>query len=96
MTEKAAALIVEKWSFIRQREKNDKNLTKIMPISIRSLESLIRISTAYAKLRLSKKVEVRDVVNALKIFLYAFYNGYEKIDENFFMGYENYLKEGRE
>ena len=33
-----------------------------MPITIRSLESMVRLSTAYAKLRLSDTIEIRDVV----------------------------------
>ena len=47
-----------------------------MPIGIRSLESMIRISTAYAKLRLSTSVELSDAVNSLKLFMKAFYGGH--------------------
>lgn len=47
-----------------------------MPISIRSLEALIRLSTAYAKMRLSREVEVRDAVNAFYMYMYSFYNGF--------------------
>lgn len=47
-----------------------------MPIGIRSLESMIRIATAYAKLRLSSSIELVDAVNSLKMFMKAFYGGY--------------------
>ncbi len=66
-----------------------------MPITIRSLESLIRISTAYAKLRLSKKIAMRDVVHAFKLFMKSFYGGYEKIDPNFFKNELKILNIGR-
>ena len=66
-----------------------------MPISIRSLEAIIRLSTAYAKMRLSRSVNVRDAVNAFNIYMYSFYNGYKNIDENFFKDKEDELLLGR-
>ena len=66
-----------------------------MPISIRSLEAIIRLSTAYAKLRLSDLVEIQDCVNGLKMFMKSFYSGYEKISEKFFDNYKEQLKMGR-
>ncbi len=67
-------------------------MTKILPVSIRSLESIIRLSYAYAKLRLSWTVEIRDVINSLFIYLEAFYGGYESLCPRFFEGYEEYIK----
>ncbi len=55
-------------------------------MSIRSLESVIRISTAYAKLRLSSEIGLRDAVMAFSLYLFAFYGGYYNIDPNFFKG----------
>jgi len=40
---------------------------KVMPITIRTLESIIRLSTAHAKLRLAKSVNVNDVKEACKL-----------------------------
>jgi len=37
---------------------------KVMPITIRTLESLIRLATSHAKLRLSKKVTEEDCLVA--------------------------------
>lgn len=47
-----------------------------MPIGIRSLESMLRLATAYAKLRLAKNVEMVDAVNSLKLYMKAYYGGY--------------------
>lgn len=55
-----------------------------MPIGIRSLESMIRIATAYAKLRLSPSVDLVDAVNSLKLFMKSFYGGYTEISSEFF------------
>lgn len=53
MSQEAGQLITEKWSEIRKKEKENQRITKILPISIRSLESIIRLAYGYAKLRLS-------------------------------------------
>lgn len=90
-----ADFISEKWTFLRQKESQLQKLVKILPISIRSLESMIRLSTAFAKLRLSNKVEMRDAIAALQIFTKAFYSGYSYIDANFFSSYEELLMLGR-
>jgi len=41
---------------------------------------MIRIASAYAKLRLSNMVEIRDAVAALQIYTKAFYSGFKNID----------------
>jgi DNA replication licensing factor MCM3 len=45
-----------------------------MPVTVRTLESLIRLATAHAKCRLSDKVEEKDcdiAVNLMKFTLFA-------------------------
>jgi DNA replicative helicase MCM subunit Mcm2 (Cdc46/Mcm family) len=51
-------------------------MIKILPASIRSLESIVRLSYAYAKLWMSKFVEIEDAVHALHIYLESFYGEY--------------------
>jgi len=51
---------------------------KILPITVRTLETLIRLSTAHAKLRLSRIVEVKDARVAVKLLYYSLFN-----DDNF-------------
>ena len=53
---------------------------KIIPITARTLESLIRIATAFAKARLSNKVERQDCENALELVADSIFH--ENIREN--------------
>ena len=46
---------------------------RTLPVTARCLESLIRLSTAHAKLRLSNVVDDRDCVKALEIMSFALY-----------------------
>ena len=85
LTDDSNELICKKWTRLRFLDndyaKNSGN--RIIVQTIRSLESLIRISTAYAKLRLSSKVETIDVYRAFELFNRAFYGGTDKIDTTF-------------
>ena len=96
LSEQAALYIQSKWTWLRGYEKEHPKLTKIMPIGIRSLESMIRIATAYAKLRLSGYVELPDAVNSLKLFMKAFYGGYQEVNPQFFKDEADVLTIGRE
>ena len=71
-------------------------MMKILPASIRSLESIVRLSYAYAKLRMSRVVEIQDAVHALDIYLESFYGGYEQVSDVFFEGLEQFLSQGRD
>ena len=64
LTDSSVALLAELWTLLRQRDQNEKHtsMKKVLPITIRSFETLIRLSTAHAKLHLSSTIEVRDCV----------------------------------
>jgi len=85
LTDETNDLICRKWAKLRSLDDNyAKNSgNRIIAQTIRSLESLIRLSTAYAKLRLSLKVDTVDVIRAFQIFNKAYYNGTENIDKAF-------------
>lgn len=66
LTQEAADVIIKAYSNLR----NDQN-TKKSPITARTLETLIRLSSAHAKVRLSKKVELEDAKVASQLLRFA-------------------------
>jgi len=66
LTDEAVATIAENYARLRETEANG-----AMPITARCLETIIRLSSAHAKLRLSKKVQEKDVNAVLQILKYA-------------------------
>lgn len=69
LTADATEHIVNAYGQMRQQ-----NLTKTLPITPRALETIIRLSTAHAKARLSRVVEVVDCKKALEIISFALYH----------------------
>ena len=73
LTGEATEHIVNAYGQMRQQ-----NLTKTLPITARALETIIRLSTAHAKARLSRVVEVVDCKKALEIISFALYHDTNK------------------
>ena len=46
-------------------------MKKVLPITIRSFETLIRLSTAHAKLHHSAEISIRDCVEAFRLMIYC-------------------------
>jgi len=53
----------------------------VLPITIRSYETLIRLSTAHAKLHQSKEVEIKDCVEAFRLMIYCLYGDSHALDD---------------
>jgi DNA replication licensing factor MCM3 len=72
LTKGAADHIVATYSALRNDEL-DSGTRRTSPITARTLETLIRLSTAHAKARLSKRVEQRDADVAEQILRFALF-----------------------
>ncbi|KAF8559368.1 ATP dependent DNA helicase [Imleria badia] len=73
LTNGAANHIVNVYANLRNEEESQANRKKTTPLTARTLETLIRLSTAHAKARLSAKVEQDDARVAEEIMRYALY-----------------------
>ena len=74
LTDDAIKLLVDNYAELRQKSDN-----KTLPVTARMLETLIRLSTAHAKMRLSQKVEKVDCEDALRLVEFALFNDAEVI-----------------
>lgn len=70
LTKKASDYIVNTYSALRN-DLISTNQRHTAPITARTLETLIRLSTAHAKVRLSKVIEVKDAKIAEELLRYA-------------------------
>lgn len=77
LTDEAVDLSASLWNLLRQKDLGEKQTSdkKVLPVTIRTHESLIRLSTAHAKLHLSSYVEVPNVIEAFKLMVYCLYSG---------------------
>lgn len=77
LTSKASEYIVKTYSGLRN-DLIDGNQRHTAPITARTLETLIRLATAHAKVRLSKTVEVKDAKVAEELLRYALFKEVNK------------------
>lgn len=78
LTENAKNLIVDIYASLRNDE-NTKN-SRTTPITARTLETLIRLATAHAKLKLSATVTVKDVRVAEELLRFSLFKEVKKKD----------------
>ena len=82
LTRESTEFISKSWSKLREKSMTDEWKGKVVPITVRTLESLIRIATAFAKARLSQKVEREDAENALELLASSFFHETDVIENN--------------
>jgi len=70
LSNEAAQYIASQYTEIRDQSEKHRTL----PVTARTLETMIRISTAHAKSRLAEKVEEIDARQAVSLLKYAYYN----------------------
>lgn len=73
LTEKASSVISEEYAKLRSQESVESNAARTQPVTARTLETLIRLSTAHAKARLSKNVEQQDAQAAIELVQFAYF-----------------------
>ncbi len=75
MSNEAINFLSEAYSALRSKgeDKEYKGIKKL-PITVRTLETLIRLSTAHAKVRLSQEVTTIDLQAALKLLNFSIFN----------------------
>ncbi|XP_057679286.1 DNA replication licensing factor MCM3 isoform X1 [Corythoichthys intestinalis] len=73
LTEEAASHIAEEYSRLRSQEQLGADIARTSPVTARTLETLIRLSTAHAKARMSKLVEMEDSEVAVELVQFAYF-----------------------
>ncbi|XP_015590170.1 DNA replication licensing factor Mcm3 [Cephus cinctus] len=73
LTEEASTTIADEYSKLRSEETVESDLARTQPVTARTLETLIRLSTAHAKARLSKNVTIDDALAAIELVQFAYF-----------------------
>ncbi|XP_075940104.1 DNA replication licensing factor MCM3 [Anarhichas minor] len=73
LTQEAANHIAEEYTRLRSQEQMGADMARTSPVTARTLETLIRLSTAHAKARMSKAVELEDSEVAVELVQFAYF-----------------------
>ncbi|XP_051501437.1 zygotic DNA replication licensing factor mcm3-like [Myxocyprinus asiaticus] len=73
LSQEAANHIAEEYSRLRSQEQLGSDIARTSPVTARTLETLIRLSTAHAKARMSKVVELVDTEVAVELVQFAYF-----------------------
>ncbi|PNF28221.1 DNA replication licensing factor Mcm3 [Cryptotermes secundus] len=73
LTEEASEAIAEEYSRLRSQDTVDTDVARTQPVTARTLETLIRLSTAHAKARLSRTVDIDDAQAAIELVQFAYF-----------------------
>lgn len=73
LSENACEIIANEYSRLRSQELVELDVARTQPVTPRTLETLIRLSTAHAKARMSNTVTVADANAAIELIQYAYF-----------------------
>ncbi|NXX93370.1 MCM3 factor, partial [Centropus bengalensis] len=73
LTEESASYIAEEYSRLRSQSLESSDIARTSPVTARTLETLIRLSTAHAKARMNKTVDLQDAEAALELVQFAYF-----------------------
>merc|ERR1712055_899381 len=72
LTEEASEMLADEYANLRAND-FESGVARTQPVTARALETLIRLSTAHAKARLSKLVEAEDAEPAIQLVQFAYF-----------------------
>ncbi|XP_056150532.1 DNA replication licensing factor MCM3 [Lampris incognitus] len=73
LTQEAANHIAEEYARLRNQQQLGTDIARTSPVTARTLETLIRLATAHAKVRMSKAVELEDSEVAVELVQFAYF-----------------------
>ncbi|NXL06813.1 MCM3 factor, partial [Mesembrinibis cayennensis] len=73
LTQESASYIAEEYSRLRSQSQMNSDIARTSPVTARTLETLIRLSTAHAKARMNKTVDLQDAEAALELVQFAYF-----------------------
>ncbi|KAM9307811.1 maternal DNA replication licensing factor mcm3 [Gastrophryne carolinensis] len=73
LTHEAADYISQEYAKIRSHDEMNNDRARTMPVTARALETMIRLATAHAKVRMSKTIERQDAEMALELVQFAYF-----------------------
>lgn len=73
LSEQACDLISNEYSRLRSQEMMESDVARTQPVTARTLETLIRLSTAHAKARMAKSVSPQDAKVAIELVQFAYF-----------------------
>ncbi|XP_078085447.1 zygotic DNA replication licensing factor mcm3-like [Mustelus asterias] len=73
LTSEAANHIAEEYSSLRSQDQMSSDVARTSPVTARTLETLIRLSTAHAKARMSKTIDLQDSEAAAELVQFAYF-----------------------
>lgn len=81
LTREAAEKIANQYAELRDQENISNDKAKTMPVTARTLETMIRLSTAHAKARMNKTVDEVDADAAINMVSFAYFHKVVKKDK---------------
>ncbi|KAM4705528.1 maternal DNA replication licensing factor mcm3 [Rhinophrynus dorsalis] len=73
LTHEAADFISQEYAKIRNHDQMNSDRARTMPVTARALETMIRLATAHAKVRMSKTIDHQDAEMALELVQFAYF-----------------------
>ncbi|KAM4689772.1 maternal DNA replication licensing factor mcm3 [Discoglossus pictus] len=73
LTHEAADYIAHEYAKIRSHDQVNNDSARTMPVTARALETMIRLATAHAKVRMSKTIDYQDAELALELVQFAYF-----------------------